>query len=400
MFMKRQAGINNYLILTLQHESRLIRTKEPAMVKLKSSLVSASLSVVALISTLLFTAAHAIEVNQTTIDAVKEKIIAACPVRWEDHSKSLELPTLASDDVWENADDRSAFVAYITDILTELGSSNSADDLANDSNTVAAECATHRTALLDLLLVKEPNDLVLSMRAMKRDLDKLVSAGKDGISIETAAKDCKAIKGAFPDSTDGSYWIDVTGGSSNDAIEVFCDMTTDGGGWTFVAFISALETNVASNGFRSLFHEAHGTYDINRANGSEHFSLGVLPEMNDSEMMVTISTPDPLLAYSNKMFVRFKYQPLSPMFNFGPIPATDSFMEQSYDINDPVFKPGHTKHSTPTTTYWGADQEWHSLIFLSHTNTASGLNVGSPLINRGGTGTSSIKTKSAWFYVR
>ncbi|MGH1429323.1 MAG: fibrinogen-like YCDxxxxGGGW domain-containing protein [Arenicella sp.] len=376
------------------------------MVNLKSSLLSASLSISAvmttLISTLVSTTASATEVNQATIDAVKEKIVASCPVRWEDHSKSLVLPTLASDDIWENADDRSAFVTYITDVLTELGSSNSADDLANDVNTVAAECATHRTALLDLLLVKEPNDLVLSMRAMKRNLDELAAAGSDGASRETAAKDCKAIKTAFPESEDGAYWIDVNGGSSNDAIEVFCDMTTDGGGWTFVAYASGSETNIAENGFHSFFNEAHGQYDVNRLVAAEHFSIGVLPEINDTEMMVTIGSPDPLSAYENKRFVRFRYKPTAPMFNFGPIPGTDSFMEQSYQINSPVFKPGSIRAVSASSpyTYWGANSEYYSLMFYGG-SSRKGIAIGSAVWYRGNEPRNAVDgSLNAWFYVR
>ncbi len=307
------------------------------MVNLKSSLLSASLSISAvmttLISTLVSTTASATEVNQATIDAVKDKIVASCPVRWEDHSKSLVLPTLASDDIWENADDRSAFVAYITDVLTELGSSNSADDLANDVNTVAAECATHRTALLDLLLVKEPNDLVLSMRAMKRNLDELAAAGSDGASRETAAKDCKAIKTAFPESEDGAYWIDVNGGSSNDAIEVFCDMTSDGGGWTFVAFYADKALNEPVE-MLSFFNTAVGDYQVSRVATADHYSLGILPELQDTEMMMVALNSDPAVAISLKSFSQLRYKSTAPAFNFGPLPCSPSGFEfRSYRTN-------------------------------------------------------------------
>jgi len=256
------------------------------MVKLKSTVLSLSASF------LLASNIHAAAIDQVAIDAVKTKITQSCPVRWEDHSKALELPTLASDVIWQDANDRSEFITYITDVVTELGSANNPEELADDVNTVAAECATHRTALLDMLLVKEPNDLVLSMRAMKRNLDELAAAGSDGVSRETAAKDCKAIKTAFPDSTDGSYWIDVNGGSSNDAMEVFCDMTTDGGGWTFVAF-QAEKTLSLPVEMLSFFDTAVGDYQVSRTVTTDHYSLGILPELNDTEMMVVGRNSNP-----------------------------------------------------------------------------------------------------------
>lgn len=51
----------------------------------------------------------------------------------------------------------------------------------------------------------------------------------DGSSSECPALDCDAIMTNGHSTGDGSYWIDPV---SAGAFEVFCDMTTDGGGWT------------------------------------------------------------------------------------------------------------------------------------------------------------------------
>lgn len=66
-----------------------------------------------------------------------------------------------------------------------------------------------------------------------------------GSTQELAADSALTIKKAYPNAPDGVYWIKPsgTGGSNFNATQVYCDMTTDGGGWMLIAYAGTINTN-------------------------------------------------------------------------------------------------------------------------------------------------------------
>ena len=64
-----------------------------------------------------------------------------------------------------------------------------------------------------------------------------VTPGKTQTTAETT---CKQILDLGCPVASGIYWINPNAGSTVDAFEVYCDMTTDGGGWTKLEYVADL----------------------------------------------------------------------------------------------------------------------------------------------------------------
>ena len=128
----------------------------------------------------------------------------------------------------------------------------------------------------------------------------------------TIAANCAAIKAGAPDAPSGVYTIDPDGGAGEAPFDAYCDMTTDGGGWTLVLNLDTSDGHVMWWGNPKWTNgTSHGSAATART--ADHVSVGWKNYAGAKEILLMIHnegttigwrsfnkmTPDPMLAHLN-----------------------------------------------------------------------------------------------------
>jgi hypothetical protein len=137
--------------------------------------------------------------------------------------------------------------------------------------------------------------------------------GKPGESADSAAKNCKEVL-AGGSKTDGAYWLDPDGAGGVQPFQAYCDMTTDGGGWTRCGWID----EAAAGSTTLTIKEGAAYLDLAKLTNAS-FCGKWYSEQAPEEMLVHNLTPGADYGSGHKLKIRWGKNPFK-LYNYNNHP--------------------------------------------------------------------------------
>jgi hypothetical protein len=222
-----------------------------------------------------------------------------------------------------------------------------------------------------------------------------------GGSSCVAPPSCREILALDQNSPDGVYTIDPDGAGGNAPVQVWCDMTTDGGGWTFFAHVGGdYQAGL-------LFEQDVGTYLADRSAPLQPsstftvtYGLGgtVYKHLGATELMVSARNPDPSATVGSGLVV-YKFPAGHLSFTTGPVPCDPTDPNLQYrTLLAGTFSAG-IFGLCDTTEWWPYTADLLDPLLLLSGTDALGTMVGSGVDLLEPTG-SAQSGQDSWWYAR
>jgi hypothetical protein len=196
---------------------------------------------------------------------------------------------------------------------------------------------------------------------------------------------------SYASQGDGVYRIDPDGnGVGNPSFDAYCDMTTDGGGWTFFGHV---DDNYNTTNF---FVGDTGTYSTDRTDGGLTYSIAgkLNQKIAHTQMMVTLDQASPTAAKAANKIVFFEYTAGNAGFNTGPIPCVGLSSFSYRTAMTGAFTPGGVAGTCGTQDWYPRTAGSAAYLVLFHYTSNLGNYWGT------GIGGNDSWDHDGWWYVR